>query len=52
MLATATWFFMQWSRNRWIQEMAELKAENQQRRLELQEKFGTVATNMYSDDET
>ena len=52
MYATATWFFIQWSRNRWIQEMAELKAENEQRRLEIQEKFGTVATNMYNNDET
>jgi hypothetical protein len=52
MLCTATWFFMQWQRNRWIQEMAELKAENEQRRLEIQEKFGTAATTMYSNDES
>lgn len=52
MLATATWFWSQWSRNRWMQEIAELKAENDLRRQELQEKFGTVAPNMYSNDET
>lgn len=52
MLCTATWFWIQWHRNRWIQEIEEIKAENHQRRQELHDKFGTVATNMYDIDET
>ena len=52
MLCTATWFWMQWHRNRWIQEIEEIKAENHQRRQELHDKFGTVSTNMYDIDET
>lgn len=52
MLCTATWFWMKWSRNRWVQEILELKEENQQRRHEIHEKFGTVAINIYDIDET
>ena len=52
MLCTATWFWMKWSRNRWAQELLDIKVENQERRNELHEKFGTVSTNMYDLDET
>lgn len=51
MLSVATWFFIQWNRNRWIKELEELKEENRQRRAEMQEQFGTANTNMYGFDE-
>ncbi len=51
MLCTATWFFMQWQRNRWIQEIETLKDENRQRREEMHEEFGTSPLNMYEVDD-
>ncbi len=41
MLAVALWCWQIWRTNRWAAELAMLQAENQRRRAELKEKFGT-----------
>jgi hypothetical protein len=51
MLCTATWFFIQWQRNRWVQELEILKDENRQRRADMHAEFGTSPLNMYEIDD-
>jgi hypothetical protein len=51
MICVATWFFIQWQRNRWIRELETLKEENRQRRVEMHEEFGTSPLKLYDNDE-
>jgi len=51
MMCVATWFFIQWQRNRWIRELETLKEENRQRRIEMHEEFGTSPLKLYDNDE-
>ena len=51
MLCTATWFFIEWQRNRWVQELEILKDENRQRRADMHAEFGTSPLNMYEIDD-
>ena len=41
MACTALWFLHQWQINRWAGELAMLQAENEMRRAEMKEEFGT-----------
>lgn len=51
MLVVATWFFVQWRRNRWEQEILDLKIENQQRREEISKLHGTNSIPLYTIDD-
>ena len=41
MVGTALWFLRQWQMNRWAGELLAVQMENEMRRRELNEKFGT-----------